>query len=86
MNNISNPNLIFPGERIIIYNDDISVGSGQNASGKILYRIQPGNTLSQIALEYNTTVQAIAEQNDISNPNLIFAGQIIRIPQGNTTF
>ena len=86
MNNIYNPSLIFPGERIIIYKEDISVGSGQNASGKILYRIQPGNTLSQIALEYNTTVQAIAEQNDISNPNLIFAGQIIRIPQGNTTF
>ena len=82
MNNLSNPNLIFPGEKIVIYNDDISIGSGQNASGKILYRIQPGNTLSQIALEYNTTVQAIAEQNDIVNPNLIFAGEIIRIPNG----
>ncbi len=82
MNNLSNPNLIFPGERIIIYNDDISTGSGQNACGKILYRIVAGNTLSQIANQYNTTVQAIAEQNDITNPNLIFAGEIIRIPKG----
>lgn len=82
MNGISNPNLIYPGEQIIIYNDDVSIGSGQNATGKILYRIESGNTLSQIALKYNTTVQAIAELNQITNPNLIYAGELIRIPNG----
>ena len=80
MNNISNPNLIYPGEKIVIYNDDVSIGSGQNATGKILYRIKSGNTLSQIALNYNTTVQAIAELNQITNPNLIYVGELIRIP------
>ena len=82
MNNISNPNLIYPGEKIVIYNDDVSIGSGQNATGKILYRIKSGNTLSQIALNYNTTVQAIAELNQITNPNLIYVGELIRIPNG----
>ncbi len=35
--------------------------------------------LSQIALRYNTTVQEIVKLNNISNPNLIYAGTTIRI-------
>lgn len=78
INNIRNPNLIYPGERIIISNTSID-GEGQNSCGKILYKIRYGDTLSQIALTYYTTVQEIVALNNIANPNLIYAGEIIQI-------
>lgn len=39
-----------------------------------------GETLTRIAWRYGTTVQAIAAANGIWNPNLIYAGQVLRIP------
>lgn len=75
---IKNPNLIYPGQKFIIStNDNLE---GQNSCGKILYKIQYGDTLSEIARNYDSTVQAIARLNNIANPNLIYAGDVIRIP------
>lgn len=45
------------------------------------YTVKKGDTLSAIARRYNTTYQALAAYNSISNPNLIIPGQIIKIPQ-----
>lgn len=81
LNNISNPNLIYPGQRIII-SGNTSPNSG-NECGKILYTIKSGDTLSEIAEEYDTSVNELASLNNISNPNLIYAGNTIRIPDPN---
>jgi LysM repeat protein len=43
------------------------------------YTVQPGDTLSAIAAEFGTTVNALAALNSIPNPNLIHPGQIIRL-------
>jgi murein DD-endopeptidase MepM/ murein hydrolase activator NlpD len=45
------------------------------------YIVQAGDTLSLIAQRYNTTVRAVAELNGILNPNLIYVGQRLLIPQ-----
>lgn len=45
----------------------------------ILYKVKSGDTLWQIAKNYETTVQEIANLNGISNPDLIFPGQILKI-------
>ena len=43
--------------------------------------IQPGNTLSGIAQEKGTTVQKLLQLNpNITNPDLIFAGATLNIP------
>ncbi|AGA67670.1 putative peptidoglycan-binding domain-containing protein [Desulfitobacterium dichloroeliminans LMG P-21439] len=45
------------------------------------YIVQPGDTLYLIAQQFNTTVDAIVALNSqITNPNLIFPGQLINIP------
>lgn len=44
------------------------------------YTVQPGDTLSAIARQFDTTVQAIVEANNIANPNLIHVGQVLTIP------
>lgn len=79
LNGIQNPNLIYPGQRILISTSISSEETGQNACGKISYRIQYGDTLSEIAMAYHTTVQELVLFNQISNPNLIYAGSIILI-------
>lgn len=50
-----------------------------NAGNKKYYTIKSGDTLSSIAAKYGTTVSAIAKLNGIENPNLIIAGDTIRV-------
>jgi LysM repeat protein len=45
-----------------------------------IYTVQSGDTLSSIARAHGVTVQAIVEANNIANPNLIIAGQVLTIP------
>lgn len=44
------------------------------------YTIQSGDTLARIASRFNTTVDAIVEANDLTNPNRIDVGQELVIP------
>lgn len=44
------------------------------------YKIQSGDTLTKIAKQYGTTVDALAKTNNISNPDLIYAGNSLTIP------
>jgi LysM repeat protein len=49
--------------------------------GFFWYTVQPGETLRSIAAKFGTTWQAIWEINpEISDPNRIYPGQRIRIP------
>ena len=49
------------------------------------YTVKSGDTLSAIAKEKKTTVDAIAKKNKISNVNLISVGQVLEIEDANTT-
>jgi len=51
--------------------------------GGATYTVQPGDTLSGIAARYGTTVAALASANSLSNPNLIFPGQLLILPAGS---
>lgn len=44
------------------------------------YTIKPGDTLSGIASQFKVSVTALAQANNISNPNLIRVGQTLTIP------
>lgn len=48
-------------------------------NSNIYYTVRAGDTLSHIALWYNTTVEELVKLNDIQNPNLIYIGQKILI-------
>lgn len=55
----------------------------QPPGGSTTYTVQPGDTLSKIARQFGTTVSAIVSANNISNPNLIYPGQVLVIPTGS---
>lgn len=85
INNLSNPNLIYPGEVLRIATNSTVHGSETRGTGSIIYTVQRGNTLSQIANAYGVTVSHIVEINNITNPNLIYPGQKLRITEGTNS-
>ncbi|CAZ87172.1 Lipoprotein NlpD/LppB homolog [Thiomonas arsenitoxydans] len=50
------------------------------------YTVQPGDTLRRIALQFGTTWQALAQWNNLDDPNVIEVGQVLRVapPQGTS--
>ncbi len=44
------------------------------------YIVQRGDTLARIALRYGTSLSTLISANCIANPNLIYAGQRLRVP------
>lgn len=85
INNILNPNLIYPGQVLKILTNSTINGSETRATGSITYTVRRGDTLSQIARAYGVTVSHIVELNNIQNPNLIYPGQKLRITESNNT-
>ena len=49
------------------------------ADETITYTVKPGDTLSEIAEKYNTTVEKLAEKNKIEDIHLIFVDQVLVI-------
>lgn len=71
LNNITNPNLIYAGESILV-----PVNNNENVE---IYKVKPGDTLSHIAQQFNTTISEIEKENNIQNINLIYIGQELKV-------
>jgi LysM repeat protein len=58
---------------------------GSNSTGNTqTHIIQSGDTLSGIASNWGTNWQELARQNSLSNPNMIYTGQVIRFTGGQS--
>ncbi|HHW31271.1 MAG TPA: LysM peptidoglycan-binding domain-containing protein [Clostridiaceae bacterium] len=73
-NVICNPNIIFPGQPLIIPESNHSNHELLKAGGHPYYIVLPGDSLYCIAAQLNTTVDNLIEGNDIKNPDLIYPG------------
>lgn len=51
----------------------------QACSSSGSYTVRPGDSLSQIARAHNMSLQQLQKLNNISNPNLIHTGQVLRV-------
>jgi LysM repeat protein len=84
-NNITNPSLVYVGQRIKIPAcDDCAPSPPEDppATGdcQTVHVVQPGENLFRIALRYNYSQYYIAKINNIPNPSQIYVGQKICIP------
>ncbi|MVX65918.1 LysM peptidoglycan-binding domain-containing protein [Clostridium chromiireducens] len=71
---------IFEGVCKIFDIDYTYVIDGENGDGKgLCHMVVSGECLSGIARKYGTSVEKLVEINGISNSNLIFVGQILKI-------
>jgi LysM repeat protein len=72
VNDLSNPNLIFPGQVLVI--------PGQKGQADIVHVVTRGETLNRIAESYGTSSRVLAEVNGLANPDLIRIGQELTVP------
>ncbi len=68
LNGLSNPNMIYAGQVLKV---------NGTASTTRTYTVRLGDNLSSIASKLGTTYQALAQRNGLSNPNLIYPGQVL---------
>lgn len=91
INNISNPNLIYVGQTLTInraaqssqlQHSNISsqpAAANTSSSSSSVYTVKSGDTLSGIAAQYGTSYEYLANLNGLSNPNMIYVGQQLKI-------
>ena len=58
--------------------------SGGGSVTSCTYVVKRGDTLSTIAAKYHTTVANLASLNHIKNVNVIFVGQVLKVPCGSS--
>ena len=73
-NNIKNKDSLSIGQIVKIPQDNLS------AADYALHIVKKGETLWTIARQYNLTMDSILTTNNITNPELIYIGQQIKIP------
>ncbi len=77
-NNITNPDLVFMGQRLVIP----GTGSSSSSEATGIRVVQWGDTLSVIAEDFGTTVSELMALNGLSNANSLFVGQELVVPGG----
>ena len=68
-NKIENPNLIYPNQKLKIFTNV------SQETNETIYIVKSGDCLCNIAKKFNTTVNKIAQDNGITNVDLIYVGQ-----------
>ncbi len=74
-NNIKNPNLIYPGQVLIVGKKEPTPPEPE----KQYYTVVRGDNLTKIAQRFGCTVQQLVYWNNIPNANLIYPGQVLRV-------
>ena len=81
-NRIGNTNRIYVGQRLYIPGGSYDGGSGSDYPVDYAhYTVKRGDTLSEIASRYNTTVSAIRRTNGLGS-TIIRVGQRLSVPSG----
>jgi LysM repeat protein len=55
-----------------------------NSGNTTVHTVASGDTLSSIAAQYNVSWEAVANYNNITNPNVLYIGQKLNIPAAGT--
>ena len=86
-NNTSVTSFVFIGQQLCIPSSSsggggTSGGGTGTSTGGFWYEVQIGDTLSRIAFNNGSTNTAIMQANNFTNPNTVFWGTRLWIPQG----
>jgi LysM repeat protein len=82
-NDISNPNLIYTGQVLRIPGGQAPpTETAPEGAAYTEYVVKRGDTVYKISRAFGVSPQEIVEANGLVNPNLIYAGQVLKIPTG----
>ena len=80
MNDIANVDRIYAGQVLILpkkNTDELT----KDEDGTMLYTVKSGDTLYGIARKFRTTISKLINLNAITNPDMIYAGQVLKISE-----
>ena len=91
-NGLTNPDLIFAGQRLTIPGAGPAPAPPAPApqpapqqppqtGGGGTYTVLPGESLADIAAKNGVTVDALIAANDVPDPNIIYTGQVLNLPK-----
>ena len=80
LNNLTNANFVWYGQRLLIDTGGASTNVSQGAVGFGSYRVRPGDSLSAVALRLGLSVTQLARMNGISPLRWLYNGQVLRVP------
>lgn len=66
--------------------EEITIPDNETPTEYIIYKIKKGDTLSEIAEYYGTTVAILASINNIKDVDKIYAGDTLKIPTNNSSY
>jgi LysM repeat protein len=87
-NAISDANAIYPGQRLLIPSLPLGTSGavlqqiGPASSGYFFYTVQPGDTLSAIAKQFDSTMEALRTYNGLPDNETVYTGLELKIPFG----
>ena len=83
-NGLSAPYLIHAGNQITIPGPNAPApgpaGSPQASTSLTTHTVQPGESLASIAAKYGVTYLELASMDSLANPDVLFVGQVLRVP------
>ncbi|MHA6164968.1 LysM peptidoglycan-binding domain-containing protein [Bacillus mojavensis] len=79
LNNISNPDKIQVGQILKVYASGDDSNSGGSPRKTTTYTVKSGDNLGSIAQRFGMTLSEIQTLNNISNPDKIQVGQILKV-------
>ncbi|MEA3337267.1 MAG: LysM peptidoglycan-binding domain-containing protein [Chloroflexota bacterium] len=83
-NGISNPSMIYSGQRLVISGGSVAaVASTSYAGSGSVHVVRRGENLGSIAARYGVNMNALAQANGINNLSMIFVGQRLTVPGGS---
>jgi LysM repeat protein len=85
LNGIQNPAMVEAGRRLVVSGGSTAAGSGVRNSRSFSYTVKEGETLSELAERYDTTVQLLLQRNRIGSPSELQAGSQLLIPGNRPT-
>jgi len=75
--------MLMPGQKLLIPSTGPVGGPIPNGAApppQVIHEVKSGETLISIAIDYDTTVEAILDANDLDSPDLIYEGQQLLVP------
>ncbi len=82
-NDIDNPRLIHPGQRLVIPLPSPTPTATPTPEGARIHVVKSGETLFSIAQRYGVTLAALSQANGIMDPTILRVGQQLVIPAGD---
>ncbi len=83
--------IVNPGQVITLPNPDMQLPTATSIpldlprGTKIEYTVQSGDSLGGIAALFNSTIEEITKENNITDPNALFVGQLLVVPANIVT-